>query len=105
MVQWLAYSRHSVCLLPPNTTFRVRAQVQAQSKESLILEVVVRTCSNTHDIALGATEEGGDGAPKRKQRVKPRQREEVDPSCTQRPDIQTSQQGWAREEGGLAEFG
>lgn len=47
-----------VSFLP--TTFRVWSQVQTQSKESLILEVVGRPCHNTCDIALGAKQEGGD---------------------------------------------
>lgn len=74
------------------TTFRVWSQVQTcpkKKKKNLPLELVERFCNATCDIALGATQEGGPSVPGRKQRLQPSQREEVDPGCTQRPDVQT----------------
>lgn len=68
------------------------------------MEVVGRPCSSTWDIAVGAVREGEDSAPKRTQRIQTSQREQVDPGCTQRPEVQTRQWGGAREVGILVEF-
>lgn len=85
---------HKACVSFLSTTFRVWSPVQAESKENLQLEAVVRLWYNTHDIALGAN---------RKVETKGKaQSEDVDPGCTQRPAVQTMQQGWASEAGGLA---
>lgn len=77
----------------------------AKKKKSLLLEAVERHCRGTCGIALGATQYGGHGVPGRKQRLPPRQRKEVRPGCTQRPDVEIRQLGGAREAGRSSQFG
>lgn len=89
-----------------STTFRIWFQVRTWLKKKkkrvcLLLEVVERSCG----IALSATQDGGHGVPGRKQRLPPRQRKEVHPGGTQRPDVQMRQPGRAREAGRSSEFG
>ena len=95
-----AFNQCMSFFLPP-LEFGFKFRLGQKKRVCLLLEVVERSCG----IALGAAQDGGPGAPGRKQRLPPCQRKEVHPGCAQRPDVQMRQPGGAREAGRSSEFG